>query len=144
MLKKTMYAVVSAAALCAAALTAEAKAAAPKAPPANAAVTTEAQAPAKTPARAVPFYGKIGAVDKANKTFTIEGKKSTRTFTTTATTKIEKMGMGASWDDFKTGEYVHGSAMKKAEGQYEAVSVKLGQKEKTASAVQPESKPKKQ
>ncbi len=141
-MKKTMFAVVAVAALCAASLNVEAKTAAKNAPVTTGSNAKMEESQAK-PARPIPFYGKIGTVDKANKTFTIEGKKSTRTFTLTDSTKMDKMGAAATWDDLKTGEYVRGSAMKKSEGQYEAMSVKIGQKEKTASAAKPESKAKK-
>ena len=147
MMKKTMYAIAVAVALCTTTLTAETTTAAKNATATPVTPTTTAKTsdpgPAKpAAARAIPFYGKIGTVDKASKTFTIEGKKSARTFTTTASTKMEKVGGAATWDDLKTGESVRGSALKKAEGHYEAVTVRIGQKEKKVSSTQPQSKPK--
>lgn len=155
MLKRKMFAVATAVALCSAAAltTATPSAHAKAAKSANTAQTSgtssmaassETQGASKESSRPIPFYGKIGTVDKANKTFTIEGKKSTRTFSATEATKLEKAGgTAATWEDLKPGEYVRGSATKKAEGQYTAMSIKLGQKEKTASAAQT-SKAKKQ
>jgi len=145
MLKKTMFAVICAVALCATNLTVEAKSAknAPATTGTNSAKTEETTPAAST--RPIPYYGKIGMVDKANKTFTIQGKKSTRTFTATDSTKMEKAGGGAAtWEDLKAGEYVRGSATKKGEGQYMAMSVKIGPKEQKASTSQPQSKSKKQ
>jgi hypothetical protein len=140
MLKKKMFAVATAVALCATAFASTAQAKAAKGSSAAATSGTSAsmdQSGEKASSRAIPFYGKIGTVDKANKTFTIEGKKSTRTFSATDSTKMEKAGgVAATWDDLKPGEYIRGSATKKAEGQYTAMSIKIGQKEKTASAAQ--------
>lgn len=153
MLKKTMFAVLSAAALCAAPLSMQAKTAektapsttSPSAAASPAAPGSKAEESVTTkPSRPIPFVGKIGTVDKANKTFTIEGKKSTRTFTTTDSTKIEKGGSPASWNDLQAGEYVRGSALKKSEGQYQAMSIKIGPKEQKASTAQPQGKAKKQ
>jgi len=148
MLKKTMFAVICAVALCAANVTGQAKTAAKNAPATSGSNAAGSQAGENTPpasTRPIPYYGKVGMVDKANKTFTIEGKKSTRTFSTTDSTKMEKTGgAAATLDDLKTGEYVRGSAMKKGEGQYQAVSVKIGPKEQKASTAQPQGKSKKQ
>ena len=144
MLKKTMYAVATAAALCAVAFNAEAKTQkSSTAAPAKTEAKADAEATSKTSSRPIPFYGTIGKVDKANKTFTIEGKKSTRTFTATESTKLDKGGVAATWNDILPGEYVRGSAMKTGESSYTAMSIKLGPKEKTASAAEPESKSKK-
>ena len=148
MLKKTMFAVICAVALCANGAV-QAKTAAKNAP---ATATTDGaktgdatQANAPTSTRPLPFYGKIGTVDKANKTFTIEGKKSTRTFSMTDTTKLEKApGVAATWDDLKAGEYVRGSATKTAQDHYVALSVKIGPKEQKASSTQAQGKSKKQ
>ncbi len=148
MLKKKMFAVATAAALCATAFAAQAKTTKSSAAQTSGTSSSETQATSKESkdtSRAMPFYGKIGTVDKANKTFTIEGKKSTRTFSTTDATKMEKSGGAtATWEDLKAGEFVRGSAIKKSEGQYIARSIKLGQKERTASSAQPETKAKKQ
>ena len=149
MLKKTMFAVICAVVLFAANGAVQAKTATKNAPAtattdgAKAGEATQANAPTST--RPMPFYGKIGTVDKANKTFTIEGKKSTRTFSMTDTTKLEKApGVAATWDDLKAGEYVRGSATKTAQDHYVALSVKIGPKEQKASTTQAQGKAKKQ
>jgi hypothetical protein len=139
MLKKRLLAVAVIASLCAAPFAAEAKT--KSSTSSTQSMATETKATEKASTKPIPFYGKVTSVDTAKKTFTIEGKKSTRTFTATATTK---MGEGASWDAVKPGEYVRGSAMKKSTGQYDLVSLKIGQKEKTATSTKPETKTKKQ
>lgn len=78
---------------------------------------------------AIPYRGDISAIDAGAKTFTIKGKKSKeRIFAITPTTKLLKDGNPAAWEDLKVGEAVRGSAVKKSEGQYEAMSVKMGAK----------------
>jgi predicted Zn-dependent protease len=79
--------------------------------------------------RAIPYHGKISAVDAAAKTFTIQGKEKTRTFKITKQTKLEKSsGAPATWSDVKVDEEVRGSYWKKADGSLETKSVKLGPK----------------
>src|SRR5687768_6136884 len=63
----------------------------------------------------MPFHGKISAVDAAAKTFTIQGKESSRVFTITDTTKLAKAGAPATWADLIAGEAVRGRALKKSE-----------------------------
>jgi hypothetical protein len=79
---------------------------------------------APNPNRAVPFRGKIAAVDKAAKTITV----GARTFQIGAETKITKDGKPATLDDAVVGEAVRGSARQAADGKLNAVSVAFGQK----------------
>lgn len=91
-----------------------------------------AEAPqVRTVAMAIPYRGSIAAVDAAAKTFTLKGK-SIRVFAITSSTKLLKESNPGAWEDVKVGEYVRGNAVKKAEGQYEAMSVKLGPKPEKA------------
>src|SRR5881275_2621636 len=59
-------------------------------------------------AKAVPFKGKIGAVDKSAKTITLEDKNK-RVFQITSETKIMKGDKPATLDDGVVGEIVTGS-----------------------------------
>lgn len=114
-------------------------------------VAASAQAPAASPAaspakkpRNPPYRGNIDTADASAKTFTIKGKKNTRTFTVTPTTKLLKRAGGdAAFEDLKTGEYVTGSAKKTGENAYEALSVKVGPKPEPAAsaAASPASSP---
>jgi len=85
--------------------------------------------PAETPAkpekkaRAVPFRGKIGAVDKVAKTVTLESKEKPRTFQITSETKIRKDKKPATLDDVAVGDSVGGSYRENAEGKMEVVSL---------------------
>ena len=85
--------------------------------------------PAEKTDRAIPYHGKISAVDAAAKTFTIQGKEKARVFKITSQTKLEKSnGAPATWSDVKVDEEVRGSYWKKADGALETKSVKLGPK----------------
>lgn len=81
---------------------------------------------------AIPYRGDIAAVNAEAKTFTLKGKSKERTFAITTLTKLSKDNTPAAWEDLKIGEHVSGRAIKKAEGKYEAVSVKLGIKPEAA------------
>jgi 20S proteasome alpha/beta subunit len=86
-------------------------------------------------ARAIPFHGKISAVDQKAKTFTIAGKEKSRVFKITDKTVVTKAGAPATMKDVVANEEVRGSYWKMTDGTLEAKTVKLGPKteaEKTA------------
>src|SRR5258706_310600 len=85
------------------------------------------QTPA-APKDAVPFGGKLAAVDKTAMTITLEGKESKRTFQITSSTKLAKAGKPATLDDAVVGEQVGGRYRKTADGKFEAISVRFGPK----------------
>ena len=104
-----------------------------------ASASPEASAPMKKP-RAIPYHGKIAAVDAEAKTFTV-GK---RTFKLMEETKMTKAGADATMSDITVGEAVSGSYWKKEDGSLEAKTVKLGAKsadEKSMSEAQKKEKP---
>jgi hypothetical protein len=79
--------------------------------------------PAKEAApRALPFRGKIGAVDKTAKTI----KVGERTFQVTADTKINKAGKPATLDDATVGEEVGGSYREGTDKKLNLVSLRIG------------------
>jgi hypothetical protein len=88
----------------------------------TAATTTDAT----KPARAIPFRGKIGAVDQKAKTFTIAGKEKSRVFKITNRTMLTKAGATATMKDVVVNEEVRGSYWKVTDGSLEAKTVKLG------------------
>ncbi|MBM3840575.1 MAG: hypothetical protein FJ398_21955 [Verrucomicrobia bacterium] len=105
--------------------------------------TAEPKTPATQEAKdkkpaAIPFTGKLGAVDKAAMSITLDGKTKKRTIRLTPQTRILRAGKPATLDDAVVGEEVGGQAIKNAEGQEEAVSLRVGPKPET------EPKPKKQ
>lgn len=84
---------------------------------------------AKEPrAKQMPFQGKLGAVDKVNKTITIKGKEKDRTFHVTSNTKLSKDGKPAVLDDAMVGDEVAGLVRKNADGKVEALLVCFGAK----------------
>src|SRR6059036_2863763 len=84
--------------------------------------------PAKTEKklRSIPFNGKVGAVDKAAKTVTLEGKEKARIFQVTSETKIHKDKKPATLDDVAVGDRVGGAYRENAEGKMELVSLNTG------------------
>lgn len=98
--------------------------------------TTASTAAVKT-ARAIPFRGKISAVDQKAKTFTIAGKEKSRVFKITNRTILTKAGVAATMKDVVVNEEVRGSYWKINDGSLEAKTVKLGpmtEAEKAAAA----------
>ena len=80
----------------------------------------------------IPFNGKLGAVDKTAMSITLEGKAKKRTIRITPQTRIVKAGKAATMDDAAVGDEVGGQAVKNAEGQEEAVSLRFGPKPEAA------------
>lgn len=74
------------------------------------------------PARAIPFRGKIGAVDKQAKTV----KVGERTFQITADTRIMKAGKPATLEDATVGEEVGGAYREGADKKLNVVSLRIG------------------
>jgi hypothetical protein len=134
----TLTACVAAVAFCApgAAFAATKKSPSPAPSPSTSpAATTTKTAPAKTaatptdatkPPRAIPFRGKIAAVDQKAKTFTIAGKEKSRVFKITNRTVLTKAGAAATMKDVVVNEEVRGSYWKVTDGSLEAKTVKLG------------------
>jgi len=79
---------------------------------------------------AVPFHGKITAVDTKVMTLTV----GNRTFQITSDTKISKDGQPATLSDGVVGEVVRGAYKKTDAGKLEALSVQFGAKQKTPSS----------
>ena len=73
-------------------------------------------------ARAIPFRGKIGAVDKQAKTIQV----GERTFQIMADTRIMKAGKPASLDDAATGEEVGGAYREGENKKLNVVSLRIG------------------
>jgi len=74
------------------------------------------------PARAIPFRGKIAAVDKQAKTV----KVGERTFQITADSKIARAGKPSSLDEATVGEDVGGSYREGADKKLNVVSLRIG------------------
>lgn len=76
----------------------------------------------EAPARAIPFRGKIAAVDKQAKTV----KVGERTFQITSDSKIAKAGKPATLDDATVGEEVGGAYREGADKKLNVVSLRIG------------------
>lgn len=84
------------------------------------------EAPAGTKSnRAIPFKGKIDAVDKVAKTI----KVGERVFQITSDTIIKKSGKPATLDDAVVGEEIGGAYRAGEKNEMHAVSIRLGAKE---------------
>ena len=88
--------------------------------------------------KAMPFNGKVKAVDKATKTITIDREKSNN-FHVTSHTKIVKAGKPATFDEIAVGEQVGGRTHENS-GKLEAVSLRIGPKPATEGAAKKEKK----
>ena len=71
--------------------------------------------------RAIPFRGKVAAVDKSAATLTV----GERVFHVSAQTKLTKQGKTAGLSEAVVGETVTGSYLKAEDGKLNAVSVRL-------------------
>lgn len=78
----------------------------------------------KKAARAIPFHGKVAAVDKDAKVLTVGERK----FHATATTKIMKAGKPAILTDAQVGDEVGGAYREVDGGKLELVSLRIGPK----------------
>jgi hypothetical protein len=74
----------------------------------------------------VPYHGIISAVDKNAKTFTIAGKRESRTFKITDATSMTKDGETITIDDIKQNDEVSGSYLKTSDGTLEVRTIKVG------------------
>jgi hypothetical protein len=99
------------------------------------AVTVLSASAADAPARAVPFRGKIDAVDKQAKTFKIND----RTFNVTSDTRIMKAGKPGTFDDVKVGEDASGNYREAADKKLNVVSLRVGPRP-DAPAAKPDDK----
>ena len=77
-----------------------------------------------------PFEGKVEAIDSAAKTFTVAGKL----VYTSDTTKFSKDGKAIKLSDIAVGDEVHGTTHQTYDGKTEALTVKVGKKEKDGEA----------
>jgi hypothetical protein len=103
----------------------------------NSAPSTATPATPEAKARAFPFRGKIGAVDKVAMTLTLEGKTTNRVFEITSATKLMKAGKPATLADAVVGEPVTGQCTKTADGKYVAKTVYIGGKTAEAAPATP-------
>ena len=85
---------------------------------------------------AIPFRGKISAVDKTAKTITV----GERAFQITSETRIMKAGKPATLNDAAVGEEIGGSYTKADDGKLTARSVRIGPRPEGAEGGKKEGK----
>lgn len=85
--------------------------------------------------KAVPYQGKVSAIDPALKTFTLNGKTKDkeRVFRVLESTQILLNGQASEFKALAVGQLVRGQAYKRSEG-WEAKKVMIGPKEEAAPA----------
>lgn len=81
--------------------------------------------PAVQAERAIPFHGKVSAVDAKAKTFAIASKEKTRAFKVTDRTTITNGGQPATLKDATINQEVRGSYWKMPDGSMEVKTLKL-------------------
>jgi len=92
-------------------------------------------------ARPFPFQNTVISVDKAARTFRM-GKKTVHQVHVSPETKVIKDdGTPAMFEEIKVGMEVRGSTTKRADGDYEAVSLKLGPKAAATPVASPSPSP---
>ncbi len=96
---------------------------------------TNTPAPKAAKSKAIPFTGKLGSVDKVNKTITLAEKtKPGRVFQITSETKLVKNGKPATLDDAVVGDAVGGQYTTGADGKLIASSIRFGEKPNPAKS----------
>jgi len=99
-----------------------------------AAAAADAAASPTAEARPFPFKNTVVSVDKSARTFRI-GKKTVHQVHVLPETKLSKADeTPAVFEEIIVGEEIRGSVRKRADGEYEAVSIKIGPKEQASPA----------
>jgi hypothetical protein len=96
----------------------------------------EEKKPAAAAARAVPFRGKLDAVDQQAKTI----KVGERTFHVTSDTRIMKAGKPATLAEVKVGEEVGGAYREGDDKKLNVVSLRVGPRPQQGAPTKPDDK----
>ena len=78
--------------------------------------------------RTIPYTGKLLSADPKAMTFQLKGKEKPRIFHISPETRIIKDGQKSSMDEMREGEIISGSAIKRENGEHDAVFVRIGPK----------------
>ena len=78
--------------------------------------------------RTIPFNGKLVSVSAQEMVFKLRGKEKSRVFHVSAETRIMKEGQKATLADMGDGDMIGGSAVQRVDGEFDAVSVRIGTK----------------
>jgi len=86
---------------------------------------TATNAPAARLPQGMPFYGKLGAIDKSAQTITLDGKEKKRIFYITASTRVHRDKQPATIDDLAIGQWVGGFVRPDPSGRPTVVTLNL-------------------
>src|SRR6185503_21211479 len=86
---------------------------------------TSTNAPAARLPQGMPFYGKLGAIDKSAQTITLDGKEKKRIFHVTPSTRIHRDKQPAIFDDLAIGQWVGGFVRPDPNGRPTVVTLNL-------------------
>lgn len=90
------------------------------------------ESPGAAPKRSTyPFRGVIATIDTTTRSIVLEGRQARRVIRLTETTRVEKLGRPAAFDDLKAGDAVRGTLRRTAQGHEEAVLVRAGPRGET-------------
>ena len=73
----------------------------------------------------MPFYGKLGAIDKSAQTITLDGKEKKRIFHLAPSTRIHRDKQPATFDDLVIGQWVGGFVRPDPNGRPTVVTLNL-------------------
>lgn len=82
-------------------------------------------APAAKLPQGLPFYGKLGAIDKSAQTITLDGKEKKRIFHLTPSTRVHRDKKPATIDDLVVGQWVGGFVRPDPNGRPTVVTLNL-------------------
>jgi len=82
-------------------------------------------APAAKLPQGMPFYGKLGAIDKSAQTISLDGKEKKRIFYITPSTRVHRDKRPATVDDLVVGQWVGGFVRPDPNGRPTVVTLNL-------------------
>ena len=94
--------------------------------PTSRAADSSIKTPRAEKVRTIPFNGKLISVNAQEMLFKLRGKEKARIFHVNSETRIMKDGQRATLADMRDGDMVGGSAVQRADGEFDAVSVRIG------------------
>jgi hypothetical protein len=82
----------------------------------------------------LPFYGKLGAFDKAKQTITLDGKEKKRMFYLDSSTRVHRDKQPARLDDLVVGQWVGGFVRPDGDGRPMVVTLNLAVTQRNPSS----------
>ena len=95
---------------------------------------TATNAPAARLPQGLPFYGKLGAIDKTAQTITLDGKEKKRIFYIAPSTRVHRDKRPATIDDLAVGQWVGGFVRPDPNGRPTIVTLNLAVVQRSAGS----------